>query len=392
MKFKRFTKRPFLLSIGREHLGKLFSRFTEDLATREVELPDPAQPDDAYFTALARMLLAPEGLPAELVETLFVIEEMATAEGQERLEAAATAAGLDLGLEEDASRGEIAVQAWLRSPKLLVTQFNRVRLSRLTAFDYYGSSRQRDQSRGFERPSHPALEAICHELEGWFREHNRGRGTTHVEMHELDGEYVFPIRHGDAYVRTVKINGGRLEPLHFRPAKDDLVIYTPQRDEIRIHAETKGEQELYRRAFGWHLRGDRNHFCQLMTYTLEPLRTEGLHALRAGRDSGIAGVGLREVEMLYDDGCRDTVVRKSEDLFLSALRRGKRVIPNTGKIVRAIFDIQFVGTPKSRRMELRPPNTLRLGRNCDTWSVQRWMSERGFRTPTQTIEQTGEAV
>ena len=49
MKFKRFTKRPFLLSIGREHLGKLFSRFAEDLAARGVELPDSAQPDDPYY-------------------------------------------------------------------------------------------------------------------------------------------------------------------------------------------------------------------------------------------------------------------------------------------------------------------------------------------------------
>ena len=69
--------------------------------------------------------------------------------------------------------------------------------------------------------------------------------------------------------------------------------------------------------------------------------------------------------MFYNDGSGDTVVKKSRDLVSSALRRGKKVIPDTGHIVRATFDIRFVGSAKPRRIELRPPNTLRLGRHCD---------------------------
>ena len=36
MKFKRFTKPKFLQQVGRELLGKLFGRFSEDLAKKNV--------------------------------------------------------------------------------------------------------------------------------------------------------------------------------------------------------------------------------------------------------------------------------------------------------------------------------------------------------------------
>ncbi len=127
-----------------------------------------------------------------------------------------------------------------------------------------------------------------------------------------------------------------------------------------------------------------------MTYTLEPLRRDGIDALRPTRDSGIEGIGLREVELFFNDGCKDTVVRKSEDLFLSAMRRKKRVIPDTGKIVRAMFDIRFTGATRSRWIELRPPNSLRLGRHCDAGSLDIWLSDRGFRTSGPVTTTTGE--
>ena len=34
---------------------------------------------------------------------------------------------------------------------------------------------------------------------------------------------------------------------------------------------------------------------------------------------------------------------------------------------------------KPRKVQVRPPNILKLGRYCDASVVQRWLSEKGFR-------------
>ena len=81
MKFKRFTKPLWLRSVGRAALTQVFGRFAGELAQRGKALPPAHLDDDAWLSALGFLLLAPESLPDELNDTLFVIEEMATTEG-----------------------------------------------------------------------------------------------------------------------------------------------------------------------------------------------------------------------------------------------------------------------------------------------------------------------
>ncbi len=379
MQFKQFTKPQFLRSVGRDRLGQLFGRFEEALRTRGTILPAPDLGDDAWLTALGALVLSPDGLPTELIETLFVIEEMATAEGQERLETAVAEAGLGLSFEEGATHADIAVQVWLADSGLLVRQHAATRLGRVSAFEYYSSRDRMDQSLTFAVPTADVLSAMTADLDAWFRAHNRGHRTTRIAVHELDGEFWFLIRHGDTYTRTAKVDGGRWEVIHFRKGRDDVVVYSPQRDEIRIHARTKGEKELYRQTFGRFLRQNAEHFSERQAYTLEPLRTRGIETLDPDGVFGIEGIGLREVEVTWQEGFHEVLVHKADEVFLAALLRGRQPLPDTGKITRAVFEIRFKGVAKTRRVEVRPPNTLKLARHCDARLVHRWLSEQGFR-------------
>ena len=47
--------------------------------------------------------------------------------------------------------------------------------------------------------------------------------------------------------------------------------------------------------------------------------------------------------------------------------------------MRAAFDFYFEGTKKPRKVQVRPPNILKLGRHCDAAVVQKWLSEKRFR-------------
>jgi hypothetical protein len=270
---------------------------------------------------------------------------------------------------------------FLAAPGLFAEKQSELRLCRLSSFRYFGSKQAANRGASFAPPARATLDLLTRDLDEWFPRHNRGRQTTQIEVHRMDGEFWFIVWHGDAFARTPKVEPRRMEMLHFRPAVDDVVVYCPERDELRINAGTQGERELYRQAFGTRLCGDANYFSEKKAYTLEPLRTDGADALDTDGVPGLTRVVLREYEVAWDNAFREFVIRGAEDVFGAAGHRGwsGEVIPSSGRLVWAVFDFHFAGASKPRRVEVRPPNVLKLGRHCDARLVQRWLSERGFR-------------
>lgn len=381
IKFKRFTKPHFLKQFGRVYLGHFLNRFSAELAEKQITLPAAALDDDAYYEAAARMAMALDGLPEALVEAVHAIEGMANAEGEGRLERATGEHGPAFQFRDDATTAEKAMQAWLTDPELFLQLFGELCLARLASFDYYASKAAADLSESFPPPSAAAIELMTADMEAAFRAKNRGQRTCHIEVHLMDGEYWFLIRHGDTYTRVATLaNGGQMSVLHFRPAKDDVLVYSPQRDDIRIHAGTKWEKDLYRETIGHRLFGEPNYFSERKNYTLDPLRQEGRDALDVSDVQGISKIVLREFELAWPGAFKDGVIRKSEDVFTSAEERKTLAIPESGQLVRAVFDVYFGDNPKPRKVALRPPNLLKLGRHCDAALVQRWLSLNGFRS------------
>jgi hypothetical protein len=379
MKFKRFTKTSFLKQIGRPLLARFIERFATELANRNVRLPDPQCADEDYYQRLAGLALAPDGLPDHLIEAMFEIEELATPEGQERLETTAAQAGIPLSLAEESSHADIAMQAWLAHPALVARSHNEVRLHRLSAFQYFGSKAPVDRSGSFTVPDGELIRRLTADLDRWFAGHNRGHETTQVVAYPIEGEVWFVIRHGDTFSRMPMVKGREVTVLHFRPTKDDVVVYATARDEIRIHARTKGERELYRTAFGRCLFGDDQHFSERKAYTLSPLRAEGVDALDCTGNAGIRRVVLRQYEVAWDIEQRERESRKSVDIFAAAAP-DREPIPAGGRLVKAVLDVYFANARRSRTVEIRPPNVLKVRRQADSGAVQRWLSERGFRS------------
>jgi hypothetical protein len=184
------------------------------------------------------------------------------------------------------------------------------------------------------------------------------------------------------------VDRGQFAIVHFRPTKDDVIVYCPRRDEIRIHAATKGERELYRNTIGLRLFGDPWYFNRREAYTLKPLREAGIDALDTTGIDGLTRVVLRELEYAFDNPNADVLIHKAEDLFCPDTQRpmGINPIPTEAALLRATFDVYFGKITKPRRVQLRPPNILKLGRHCDTRLVDQWLSERGFRGSVGALE------
>ena len=388
MKFRRFTKLAVLKEIGRGMLDRFFDQVGGGGNGKRLELSPASATDDEYFQAVARALMSPEGLPDVVSEALYMVDEMSGEEGYERLQAAAQGAGLKV---DGHTRAELAVEVFLTDPKALSEAHSEQRLTRLTSFEYYGNRKPVDRTETFKPPTAAVLAAMCKSLDEWFAQHNRGKETVRVGVHLIDGEYFFIIRHGDTFTRTAKVNQQKTEMLHFRPERDDVGVYSPELDEIRIRAGTKGERELYRREFGLRLFGDPDYFSKKKAYTLDPLRADGPDALNVDGCGDLERAVLREYEVAFDNGFEEVVIRRATDVFAAAEARPVKAdaIPKGGRLVRASFDLYFAGKKKPRKLQIRLPNALKLGRHCDVHAVQAWLSKRGFRAVVDDGQEAG---
>lgn len=379
--YKRFGRLAVLKCIGRELLVRFFDSFKAELNLSRISLPSSHVDDDQYFGSIARLLAAPEGLPETLNEVLFAIDELSSADGQERLEEAIACAGLAMEFLPGSSRADLALQVWLAAPELLARVHNCHRLRRLSTFAHFAAAAGLSEKSPFQAPDSASLVQLSKALDLWFARHQRGQNTTRIEYHLIEGDYWFLVRHGETFSRTPGVEEQKTRILHYRPERDDVVVYAPEQDELRMNARTKGERDLYAREFGYFLHGTSDYFSRRQIYTLEPLRTYGPEALDPLGVEGIEKITLREVEVAWDERGREVVTRHADDLF-EGYQEGSlfgQSIPDGGQLARAVFDFQFSGRRRPTPIQIRLPNVLKVGRHCELRAVNSWLARRGFR-------------
>jgi hypothetical protein len=444
LKLKCLNKPGVLKRIGRPLLTRFFEQFAPQLNSNGLSLPPPEISDADFFNSLAQLLMRPEELPDSLNEALVAVDDLSTPQGFESLENEPGLAARQSLLKPESTREDIALQLWLADREFIINVHNRLRLTRLTVFEYAAgsvgraatdSAGRRTGPRVLEHDGSPltsaggtasqiqsggpgsmlpcagstpiglgeglgvralptapldkaAIGTLTFALDRWFAINHRGSETTRIEVYPLRGEYWFLIRHGDVFIRAPKVRQQTTEILHYRPERDDVVVYSTALDEIRVNARTQGERELYIQQFGLHLRGSLDYFSHRAPYTLEPLRAQGAGALDADGLEGISTITLRELEILLNNNQRETITRQAEDIFRCAPLDPRQTspIPDNVHLARAIFDIQFAGGRKAHPVEIRPPNILKVSRRSDPHAVQDWLLKRGFRKNPSKLE------
>lgn len=384
MSLKRFTNPKNLRGLGRPLLTIFFGWFQAELAAKNVKLPVVSMKDDEYFSSLAQVFLSPTELPDEMVEVLYAVVEMADDSGQERLQLAVEEKNLPIEIEEATSNMDYAMRVWLSDKDLFMAKHGEHRLVRVSSFQYFGTKTPAQDRTPYQPPAQAVLDLMRDEVDKWCAKSNRGSETTRIRMHEMDGEWWFAIQHGGTFKRESKVEKRKVQTLHFRPGQDAVVVYSPERDEIRIHADSKSERELYQAEFGQRLRGDTLYFSERKNFVLDPLRADVEKALSVDGLPNIKRITLQEVEYWFGDEYDDRTVRKSDDIVASAAHRSKdgkviKAVTDDGLLVRATFEVEFTNSRKPRKVHLRPPDQLKVGRHGDLKTVQDWLTKRGFR-------------
>jgi hypothetical protein len=372
---RRFSCPETLKAIAPARLLNFLKPHRRFFLTRGMTLPQSASNGELDYEELAKVFMTPDTkTPKDLIDALYFVDEMATPEGMDALLAEAKQRKLKLGAGSDHSPADIAVQIWLLDKDILERKHAEHYLAKVRSFESYQMDRFKRPA--FKRPTDKQLDALASDLDDWFEEKKRGRGSRIIMCEKEDGVW-FLVRHGEPFKREESIDGIKASSVYYRPLKYDVLLYSPQIGELRINARSKGEKQLYRAKFGKHLFGDEDIFPGTEKYTLDPLREMGEDSLAPGDIEGIDWIKLREVQLFFGGNPWEVVTRKSEDYF-ALLKSRNKSFPVGGRIIKATFQVKFSDAKTPRSVVIKPSNIAQFTRDDDSVLVEQWLEARGF--------------
>ena len=372
---RRFSHPDTLKNVAPDHLIRFLTPYTEYLQARNVELPNEADFDSLDYGTLAEVLMTPdENIPRDMVEALYIIHEMSTAEAMDELLKDAEIEGIQISDNPEPTPTDVAIQVFLQNRRYLERKHSEQFLTRARTFQYYQTG---DVGKAdLVPPTEETLRSLERDLDEWFVQHKRGRGSRVFHYIRDDGVW-FLVRHGEPYKREGSIEAGESSSVFYRPEKHDVLMYQPATGEIGINAGTKGEKELYRKLFGLHLFESEDFFPGTGKYTLKPLWTQGADSLVCSDIDGIEWIKLRELQFFWGGAHKEIVIWKADDIF-AMLADKECTIPANGPIVKASFQVKFEDAKNPRTVSIRPSNIAQFQRDDDGTLVELWLQKRGF--------------
>jgi len=373
---RRFTKPETLRGISRDKLLELLGMHREYFLSRGVALPVPGSHEPFDVEALIPIFLSPDrAMPMDLVESLYLINELATPKGMDAILRETRSRGIRLPLPWQPTALDVAVCAFLADREILERIHHEHAMLKRRTFVYF---KPLDAPRPLEvsavQAALPALEA---ELNEYFAAHNRGRHV-HVFLFPRDAELWLTIRHGDVFRREVNLEDEKSVMFVYRPECFNAVVYNGVGGELRVQASTDGERELYRHAMGKHLLGSEFHFWGAKKYSCDPLRTAGPACLAVSDVEGIEWARLTEIHCeQFVQRQRLVQSRKASDLFATC-QDWRSWFPTDASILRANFKVKFRHAKAPQSVSLCPPHTATYSHDADCSLTERWLRARGF--------------
>jgi len=373
---RRFTKPETLRLLSREHLLALLSPYRDYFALRGLAIPAPQENVPLDCDGLVAVFLSPDmAMPLDLVENLYLINELATPKGMDAILRETRAAGIHLRIPSKPTAMDVAVSAFLFDRDILERIHHQHAMLKRRTFMYFHvleTPPSLEVSKVQE-----ALPALEKELDDYFYEHNRGRHC-HVYHFGHDGAFWLTIRHGDVFRREVNVEDGKTVTFVFRPECFNAVAYDASEGELRVYAGSDEERDMYRRVIGERLFGSQFMFWGANKYSCEPLRAQGPSSLAVTDVPGIEWARLTEVKCEQKRKQRRVLLsRSSSDLFEGATC-WREWFPDDAQIVRASFKVKFRHARTPQSISLCPPNVATYSQDGDCALTERWLRARGF--------------
>lgn len=372
-RLRKFSHPDALRAIAPARLTTFLSQYMEYFRDRGVALPEDGTLD---YEQLVSVLMNPDDdVPAQMVDALYFVHEMADNDVMEQLLSAARTRGLDLDLGDEPTAADVAVAVWLAEPDLLQELHAESYVMRPKSFEYYSGATRR--KRHFPDFSKEILSEIAARLDIWFVEQKRSDGSKVFIFPHGDKVHVL-IRHGATMRREGSIKNGERGVAYFRPEVHDVLVYDITMDLLGLKAGTKGEKVLYRQVFGEMLFGDANYFAQPFKLSLDPLRKRGPEVLVCEDIPGMVSATLVEIRRVLGGPAKERQINQATDLFKAFGDRWQRRL-GFGKLVGATFDVMLGEGPakRTRKVTISPPNYAKYDRDDDDADIiELWLRRR----------------
>ncbi|MBI2842680.1 MAG: hypothetical protein HYX78_04710 [Armatimonadetes bacterium] len=373
---RRFSQPDTLKAVSVQNLTRFLYPHAHYFSNRGFTIPSPETEADGFdYDALAAILITPDDhVPSDLVEVLHLVNEMSTPEAMDELLREADVEGIVIDGRPDPTPTDVAIQVYFQNPRLLESKHSEQLLTRARTFQYFQA--KDDENTDLAPPSEDVIRALETDLDNWFVEHNRGRGSRVFHYVREDGMW-FLVRHGEPCKREGSMVDGEPGCVYYRPGKHDVLIYQPATGEIGINAGTRGEVDLYKRMLGLHLFGNEDFFPGDGKYTLKPLRDSGADSLVCSDIEGIEWIKLKELQFFWGGPYKEIEIWKADDIF-AMLADKERKIPSGVPILKAGFHVKFEDAKNPRTVSIRPSNVAQFSRDDDGELVEAWLKKREF--------------
>lgn len=275
LNLRRISNPSNLKRIDPQCFTQLLDPYREYFAGRGVVLP--ALGDDLPrfdWDKLVEAFLTPDvHMPLELVETLHLVDELASPAAMDALLTAAREQGVDLAGSRSDTPLDIAVLAFLRDRAFAECVHQEHATQKKSDYVYFGSAEPLPEPQPL---TGDRLEQLRAELDDYYAAHRRGRHCR-IFVSERGSRTWVTVRHGDAIKRETDLEKGGVIFV-YRPEVFSVVFYDAATEEIGVCAPSDRERNLYRMLMGKYLLGFEETFVDGSKFTLAPL-------LEAGRSS-----------------------------------------------------------------------------------------------------------
>ena len=371
---KNFSDLAFIQKVDKPRfMAQLLLPYAEYFDTQGLDVTKLKNGDGHDRKLLEVFTKADEDMPPKLLESLYVLDDLADESGHDRILTEAERLGLDLNgiVGQDLSPGEFAIAVHHAHPRVLTVCHDKTLYRKVKNFEEYQTPGERRLTLKTAKAKVPAMEK---DMAPWFESKNRSRACE-IYVYEEKHDLKFQITHGRPF-RTDPSFDKKLERsrVAYRPQKHDTVVYDTRYGVLKVSAQTAAEKELYRKTFGRILFADPDHFPEGEIYTLQPLRA-GKAALAPV--TGVDSVRLTEVWVTLDDDQSFTQVSRAYSLIEAVAKHGQ---PNLqqGKLVRAAIMVKYRSGGRPRKLELRPPRVAIFDRDRDGDVAEAFLKTNGF--------------
>jgi hypothetical protein len=371
---KNFSDLEFIQTINKpRYMAGLLRPHADYFSARGLEVGHLGNDNGCDRKLLEAFTTADGDFPPKLLNDLYVLDDLAGEDGRNCLldEAENQGVALEGIVGGELSDGDFAIAVHLAYPCVTTVCHDKLQSRKTKNFEEYQGRVLCELTLSLAKEKVSALQAA---MSSWFAAKDR-TCACEIYVYEEPPTIKFQITHGNLF-RVQPVLDGELTRSRtgLRPQKHDVVFYNANTGVLKVHAQTLGERNLYRRAFGEVLFGDTEHFPEGDLYTLEPLR-KGKPALAPV--PGIEWARLTEVSITVEDESGFAQHSRAYDLLDAAARHGQ---PNLqqGRLVRAAMMVKYKSGGRPRKLELRPPRVAVFDRDRDGDFTEHFLRANGF--------------